>query len=355
MSNVFPNEARSERRRAFFYPLHVGPHAVRFPYTTSLARALQEHFWVINESVDTATLPEDLRRFARSAEVLFLNWPESLTRRQAVKSLIGLTRAKLAGRVLVWTHHNAEPHAGRTMWSRLWNWWLMRFVDHIVIHTGESRALLKVGADDRRVIEFFHPLFQRNISLPAPEAEKRYDVLLWGAMREGKGVMDFLEYLKNAGELPRLKIKVVGKFRRAEDFATLRNRYGTLGVEAEDRFVSETELDELHRQARFVVFAYNGSSVLNSGALMMSLPRGTPILGPDIGAFREAASRGLIRTFRNYAEAVALIGHRSGGIYPQEQIQKFAETHTWENFAALLHARIGPAGKKPMGAGAEQS
>ncbi len=347
MNRTGQQRAEPTRLRAFFYPMRTGSDPARFPYSTSLAEALRRHFLVVNAATGSVELAEDLRRFAGAADVLFLNWPENSTGRRAVKALCRLGLAKLRGKSVVWTHHNAEPHNGKNRWSWLWLRLLPFFADHIVIHTRESRLLLRVRSDDRRVIEFFHPAFRREVSVPAPESAKRWDVLIWGSMRENKGVQDFLERLQAAGALPRLKVKVAGEFRCPEDHAILQARYGALGVESEDRFVPDADLEELHRGARFVLFAYNGASLLNSGALLTSLPRGTPILGPDVGAFREAAQRGLIRTFRNFDEALALIDQRPGFAYPVERIRAFMEIHTWENFAALLHARI--AGRRQDG------
>jgi glycosyltransferase involved in cell wall biosynthesis len=317
----------------------------RRPYLHALSQAMAARFTVVNLGADRKHGMWDSFRKLFRADIFYYNWIENArsVRQIALFCVFALT-LKVLRKKLVWTHHNALPHWGDARFGRTWIWLLSRLSDVVVIHTRESLPLLGLGGENPRVLSYFHPPFAQELA-PERDVRREYDLLIWGAMRPSKGVEEFLAFLKRAGKLDTVRVKIVGQFAGASGARTFERwltEFRGAGIEIENRFVSPAELDELHRKSRFVFFAYTGESVLNSGALMTSLHRGTPIIGPRVGAFQELGQSGLIQLYSRFEDVLALVASRDDttAIYPRERIERFLKSHSWDGFSKALAERL---------------
>jgi hypothetical protein len=311
------------------------------PYVYNLCTALGQQFTIVNYGkVVKGGVLDILRNYFFKADVFYLNWIEQYTLIKSFFLVLFFPLSKLFKKKIVWTHHNQHSHKGNTRLESFLVWFLTKYSDYVVIHTKQSYPLLKVKENDKRIISFFHP-FEDNISVVDHKNEnKLYDLLIWGSVRKSKGVNQFLQFLKENNKLEKYKIKVIGKFENDETFNTTVSLFSSPTIQIENRFVDDDLLDNLHHQSRYVFFPYTGTSVLNSAALVKSLPKGAPIIGPDTGAFKELGGLGLINVYKDFDDVVYCLDNKTEKAYPYNEIASFCKEHTFKKFSEYLNAHI---------------
>jgi hypothetical protein len=115
-------------------------------------------------------------------------------------------------------------------------------------------------------------------------------------------------------------------------------------IRIEDRFVPQDELDRSVAAARIILFAYDSESVLSSASLMDSVIYDKPIVGPDIGAFRDLAGEGIICTFKDLPDSIRLIDSLLKG-HPHSdhaKVGQFIASNNWENYAHRIRYWLSP-------------
>jgi glycosyltransferase involved in cell wall biosynthesis len=319
--------------------------ATQNPYMDDLIRSLENNGWnVINKLDDRRHGVFSIFNYFFSTDIYYFNWIENLPQKklgliQTILFLIQLFLIKVSGKKVIWTLHNLNSHYAESILYRLVQSLMLKFSNIIIIHSKETfNFLAKRGVDESKVLYFFHP-FNDNISknsAGAPESKKIiYDVLIWGAMNPYKGVLELVEYFKqNAFQY---RIHIAGKFKDDKFYEKVKEQL-TDYITINNAFIPDEEVIALHHQSRYILFPYNGSSVLNSGALAFSLPLKAPIIGPKIGAFKELGDLKLINTFDKYSDLIQLLEHDSKLV--TQDIDDFISANSWNNFGKQLSGRI---------------
>lgn len=329
------------KQNVFMYPMWAERILVeKHPYINHLVNGLSKNFKIINYGQATSRGIRDLGHFFSDTDIIYLNWIESSGYVDTIYLIYYFFLSKISNKKIVWTHHNRVPHKGETRLSKFITRFVTQFADFIIAHTEESYPILKLDRDSNRVLYFFHPLFSSNIIRQDQHTAKKLDLLIWGNVRKSKGVQEFLKFLKATNRLDKYKIKIVGKFETKALYDEFVNSYNGESMEIENRFVDANDLDLYHAQARHVFFPYTGESVLNSGALITSLPKGTAIIGPATGAFKELGSLGLIKNYKSFEDVLKIVDIGTDSDYPFEEIRAFCERHTWENFSVFLKSKV---------------
>ncbi|MBX2921985.1 MAG: hypothetical protein KF746_07325 [Chitinophagaceae bacterium] len=221
---------------------------------------------------------------------------------------------------------------------------LIRQADVVIAHTKESYPLLTERKKEKSTMYFFHPFFtdQMLIKEGLPDSTvKAYDLLIWGNVRRSKGIEQFMEYLLKKNKIDDYRIKIVGRFESEEYYKAFKDRYTGSFVSIENKFIEHSELDVLHYKSHAVFFPYTGTSVLNSGALILSLPKGIPIIGPCEGAFKEMGDRGFIYVYKTFDDVLTLINEKKSTTPNyQHSFATFLQEHTWNKFADRLYAEL---------------
>ncbi|QDH80804.1 glycosyltransferase [Echinicola soli] len=307
------------------------------PYINHLTKYLSERFKVINYGRKPKLGVMDIFFNSRKADIFMFNWAENKTGIQGWVLWLSIHWLKLNSKKIVWTHHNVHPHKANSFVCRLLMDTIKDKSDKIIIHTQESKKHF-TSREIGKMLYFFHPLFDRDpLFLEDQDVPKTTDILVWGRVRKSKGVDDFLQFMKERKLFEKYRVRVVGKFEEGTFPGYLRE-YSHDNLLLEDRFVTEEELNALHREAKFVFFPYTGSSVLNSGALISSIPRMTPIIGPRVGAFKELSDRKLIFSYdvmddlENYLESAQAVSPEEN----KAKVRAFFGEYTWSKFSEFL-------------------
>lgn len=196
---------------------------------------------------------------------------------------------------VVVTLHDSNPYNGAAGWiMRTGYLATVRKADAVIVHTLQAAdQLVAAGVARDRVHRLPHGLLHP----PQPEASKqntrrgrsRLCLLLFGKIRAYKGIDVLLEALTRLtpDERSRLKVRVVGQpyidIRPLRRFAD-DHKLGSV-VEFRFGFVGEGEIDNLFSTADAALFPYR--EIDASGAAMIAVAYGLPILASAIGGFVE--------------------------------------------------------------------
>lgn len=330
------------KKRIYLYPMRTQELLeANNPYLYNLSKSLQKNFEVVNYGQNIQGGILDLAKYFHKSDIFYFNWLENISRPKALVFSAFTKLAKAFGKKIVWTHHNVHSHYTKNQKSQPFIDFLVQNADHVVLHTKESYNILNCSKTDPRIHYFFHPFFSEVSEVKSGNDSHKYDLLIWGNVRKSKGVDQFLDYLKKENKLDRYRIMIIGKFESAKYFDDVQANYQSENIIIRNEFVSSSDLDQLHRQARYVFFPYTGSSVLNSGALITSVPKLVPIIGPNKGAFKELGELNLIETYDNFDSVTSLIESGNDPVAKNiESVKLFCEQHSWDLFADFLHNKI---------------
>lgn len=230
--------------------------------------------------------------------------------------------ARARGARLVHTIHNAMPHEARHTRAFLkLRRALCGMSDLVLAHDAAGEAVLREQLGDGvevRVRVLPHPsylgIYEPEQALDAlPLVPPSRTLLCFGVVRAQKGLAELLECL-TPDYLARLaaNLRISGDGDAADDLAAaIADR---ADVQFDRRFVPREEVPDLLRSAAALVLPYK--TFLTSGAALLSLSCGVPLVAPDVPQMRslvpQRARRLLFRTGdcsdirRGIGEALAL-------------------------------------------------
>ncbi|OOQ57092.1 glycosyltransferase [Mucilaginibacter pedocola] len=329
-------------KKIYLYPMRdEAALKAKSPYVAHLSGALLKHFKIVNYGNNIKGGILDVTRYFFKANIFYFNWIENTSVPQICFFFLFFAFAKVFGKKVVWAHHNVHPHRNNGKLNRYLIKFLAKHANYVVLHTTESLPILQLKQDDKRVVYFFHPFFASAIG-GLPNLPKEYDLLIWGNIRKSKGVDGFMQYLADNGLLNRYKINITGKFESEELYKRMSAAYGSETITINNKFISAEEMDMLHAKSRFVFFPYTGSSVLNSGALLTSLPKGIPVIGPNVGGFKEMGQLGFIATYNTPAEVLQYVDKPAEALLQNwgTMFPPYFEKHSWSDFGDYLNNKL---------------
>lgn len=302
--------------------------------------ALSFNNQVINDGNPSEIGIFDIFKYLRKIDLVYLNWIEELPRRrggmtQTLVFILLFGYLKLRRKKIVWTLHNKKSHTAKhEIFKSILINLLLRRSDLIITHASEGLTLIP---DKTRKVYFPHPVSSIIRINPNPVL-KNYDIIIWGSIKEYKGVDTFLYYLIKEGLIHKYKIVIAGTVIGSEledQLKIIDKEYNN--VTLINRFVEKNELMELIEQSRIILFCYHSESILSSGALMYSLHFNSTIIGPNVGAFYDLAEEGIIFTFEHYDDLIMTIDEQINdtSLKAKEEAKKleFMEDNSWEAFS----------------------
>ncbi|HEX4956324.1 MAG TPA: glycosyltransferase [Thermoanaerobaculia bacterium] len=332
----------------------------RQPYNALLAESLAAQ----GSEVEELTAGSILRR---RFDVLHVHWPErvldppgSLLAAVLTAGLLAvLAIGRLRGARLVWTVHNLESHDRRHPWLEklLWRGFLAQLDGVISMSAGGlelARARHPALAELPAVViphGSFRPAYPPALARAAARRQLGFGegdrvVLFLGQIRAYKGVPSLLHAFREVAD-PRARLIVAGspgspELRRQIEAAAAADPRVTLRL----GFVPDAELPLLFGAADLVTLPY--LEILNSGAAILALDFGRPILVPRRGAMAELqakAGREWVHTFEGpldgSALAAALVWAAELRPAPPEAVPPWSEiaTATLAFYRSLVAAR----------------
>ncbi len=328
----------------FIYPFTSrGDHTLYNPYIDNVFHALDPYFVCVNKHKPSQTGLMNVIQYFFKIHYLHLNWIEELPDKKAgffqtLFLLVFIVISRITHKRIIWTLHNKASHSRRHRWikNRIFKL-LALYSNYIITHSQGGVEFIKQlnpGISTDRILYLPHPVEGKKLD---GHREIKYDLLLWGKMLRYKGVHLFLEYLEERKMLHKYRILIAGSF-ADQDYERELLEYECSNIRIVNEYVKEHELLDMMRHSRIILFTYQHESVLSSGALMDSLVSGKPVVGPDIGAFRDMKQQGLIHTYNSWEELIDVIDHlvENPERIDAKRLHEFIEENSWDQYGRRL-------------------
>lgn len=224
-----------------------------------------------------------------------------------------------------------------------------------VVHArSEVDDLLRLGAGARRKVPAFHPLYDvfPDQDIPREEARRRLGldpaarvVLYFGLIRRYKGVDLLLEAIKELGDVPDLKVLIVGEvYSDRERLAELLRGLPPGRADLIDRYVPNEEVAQYFRAADLVVLPYR--SATQSGVVPIAYACDRPVVVTNVGGLPDSLLEGRSGYLVGPEDPAAIAGAIRrhfvllGSPDLSEGIAEMRRRLSWERYAELLRGLI---------------
>lgn len=329
--------------RIFVYPHTYKKHKVYTgnPYILDFIEALKSHNYEISNELTIKHPLWSLLKFVNNSDIFIFHWLENVPLYkygiwQFIFSWITLPVLRLKKKKIIWFRHNYIPHNVKSVLKRIMCAALIKRLkskaDIIITHS--EMGLDDLEKEKDKSFYFIHPTKNRGI---LPRRKLKYDLLIWGTITRYKGVLDFLQYNFNVGDLDNCKIRIIGK---CSDKILLAQINSVLkhNVSFENRRIEFDEVKNLVSETKYVILPYTSESVLSSGILMDSLSVGASIIGPNLGAFKDLSDdkEVNVRVYNSFSEIPTILNTS----IPNANYPEFLSKHSWQIFSTDLQKLI---------------
>lgn len=314
------------------------------PYIFNLEDSLSQYFNIVNKN-DNKIGVADLFRYLFRTKIFFFNWIEILPQAKLGKFQVVIFRlflvlAKISGKKVVWTLHNKYSHAvSRNYWTDVMYDILVKCSDLILTHSqaGISFVEAQYPAHAYKTKYIIHPVLE---ILPVPVArKKKYDFLIWGGIHPYKGIVEFLQFVKNSDEMRLFKILILGRCFN-EEYGRIINENLSENVIYRDEFFEIEEIAKFASQSKFILFTYKLTSTLSSGSLMDSIRMRTMIIGPNDAAFKDLSSQPFVYTYNDFDELPQIYKQHAEVDGCMSDMEEFCSHNTWNKFGRKLFSEL---------------
>jgi len=323
-------------------------------YTEQLYAEVERRGIPVVDGIWSAWLLNHLRR----GDLIHIHWPSFLyfepksrlrTAFRLAKLAAFMAFAKLRRATIVWTAHNLYPHEGGRglLAHRVGRWIVVAFTDRVCVHGRSAGTIVtrELKVRPSRLRTGHHPNWidcypntitrtesRRRLGLP----EKEFLYLFIGRCRPYKGLEALIEAFPGAPQPARLLI--AGQFSSPaylEAVKSLASR--TPGVDFAPRSIPDEEMQIYLNAADCVVLPYR--DVLTSGAAMLALSFGRPVIAPDLGCIRDHidAQSGILYDAQEPSALASALRQIRSHSFDSGAIIEHARQFTWSSLAGLLH------------------
>lgn len=313
------------------------------PYISDYVSTLNESgkAKVVNKACKSTLL--SLLKPGNQGDVFIFNWFESIPDAKhwllhTVVAVFLVLWLKIRHKTIIWMLHNKESHAvSHQHLKAFMGWFIARLSTFIVTHSKEGVELVKYKypfAGGK--VHFLHHPTKDRIRPEVETIEKKYDLLIWGNISRYKGVIEFLQFLKNH-PMPDVRICIAGRC-TSRDIQKEIEEILPKNVLFRPESLLYSQLGTCIAEAEFVLVPYNPESVLSSGILMDSLSYGAKVIGPAVGSFKDYAEEPLLDvfTFHSFEDIPGIISQYKGKNVPLADYHTFLQGNDWPHFVEKL-------------------
>jgi glycosyltransferase involved in cell wall biosynthesis len=294
------------------------PYPDHAPYLDWLRREVEQAGVVVRplQSLDWHTALTSLREI----DAAHLHWIEFLYRaekrgpvewllaaQRALRLIVWLGLLRLLGKPVVWTVHNRRPHESfHRRLDGVVNRAVRALATRAIVHSVHAQRVLAEEGWPRQLVAVaphgnfagLYPATDRSRSDIRRElgvAPSAFVYLAFGQIRPYKQLGRLIEAVRL---LPGddVCLLIAGRAVTSEIGEQLRSRAeGDPRVLVADQHVPDARVAEYHAAADAAVFAYD--EIFTSGALLLALTHGLPVVAPARGSATEIATPPAIETF----------------------------------------------------------
>lgn len=260
------------------------------------------------------------------ADICIFSWIEGMCSKKsgllkfAYIVLFIVTLRSLRKKV-IWILHNKHPHEKSSALTRKGMSLLAKLSTAVVTHSEEGVNYFEQQCKRRKCYYIPHPVYSSELK---KSSELVYDYVVWGEINERKGVREFVQHIKGNHNFDNKRILICGRCKDKALAESIENCKPN-NVTFINRFIPDEEMEQYIGSSRYIVFTYHSSSVLSSGALIYSLNFCKPIIGPNVGSFREMA--GIVTTYDRFEDIPNLKVTLNRGL-----IEDYINNNQWKDF-----------------------
>ena len=296
--------------RVFFFP----PTSPFNPYIDNVVCGLEQNGAVIvnkGKSSKFAKLASSFSAMLKHTDIYHFNWIENKSSKDSLRNrlvcaaiMLWFSFMKLAGGKLAWTMHNRESHfaTGDKTFHHTFLKKMISRMDMILVHAGETKeALVKEYGFPPEKICFVPHGSYIDTTKPKPviEAQKTFTLLAFGMVNRYKNVPLLIRAF-NELKLDQAELLIYGK---------LDDKDAALGEQINEElsrsehvkyvnaFIPDEQVDDLFRAADAAVLPYDKGSMINSGAAVMAMSEGKPIIVSLFGAIKDIQERDFVYSY----------------------------------------------------------
>jgi beta-1,4-mannosyltransferase len=306
------------------------------------------------QSVEVVTdlgLRECLADDAR-LDVVHLHWleyiatldatPRSGLLRSAVRCLRflrDLVRLRRRGTVVVWTAHNLRPHEPRQpILERLLSGATMLLSHGVITHSRYARERLSrlFPAPGKITViphgNYVDAFAGYGIADPDRATGAPFEFLCFGQIRPYKQLPELVRAFRALPD-DDVRLVIAGKPIVEAELERIREAAGgDPRVVIDARHIPDDQVSALHRRAHAAIFAYR--DVFSSGALILALSYGLPVVAPAVSTATELVRPPGLETFAEGELTAALDRMRNGDWSARRDAGlQAAEAHPWSAVA----------------------
>ncbi len=286
--------------------------------------------------------------------VEFLFWPGGRSRlyrlasmwTQAMRLIRALALLRASKVQILWTvHHPIPRESPYPRVHRLVQRAIVRFADALVVHSEHATARARQMASDTPVYVVPHGGY-RGVYPPAHESRAQtrrrlglephaFVYLIFGTVRDYKRVPDAIRAFRSFQD-PGAQLLVAGAAAGTPRRETEEAARGDGRVRLELRSIPDGEVAALFCAADALILNY--AEVFSSGALLLSLAFGLPVIAPWQGSAVELAPPPATVPFGEGELGRALAEAQSDPTGRRQAAVAVGETASWERSAGLLES-----------------
>lgn len=334
-------------KRIYFYPkINYQSSESPNPYISDFENALTNNNQIVNKKYNKKGVL-DFFLYVFSADIYILNWIEDLVsyrfgKLQTILFCFFLFISKILKKKIVWILHNKYSHdRKKNLWTDLIFKLMINNADLILTHSLEGIDFLRrVSPKNAGKAKYLiHPI--RNIfPLKAVNIPKPYDFLIWGSLYPYKGVLEFLQFIDGAISKPNFKILIIGKC-FDDDYKKALSKLLSSNIVHFDKLLTIEEIADFASQSKFILFTYKSASVLSSGTLMDSIRMRTPIIGPNIGAFKDLEKYNFLKVYQNYDDILHIYeSYQQDSYQLNKEVENFCLKNSWKSIIQELQPEL---------------
>ena len=274
------------------------------PYQNTLANSLSKE----NVEVKFASAVRilSLLKPEQKPAILHLHWQHPfLLARNRIKTILKSTLfvcrliiLKMSGIKIVWTVHNLYNHEERfkaieLFFSRI----LARVCDKLIVHTNSAKQKVKEAFKIKKgsLIKIiphgnYIAIYENAVNKEQARNQLQLDTkdmvfLCFGVIRMYKGVPELIEAYKRLN-VPQAKLLIVGKPNNNEIADKIREKCDMdKNIRLFFEFIPDDEVQVYMNASDVVVLPYR--NILTSGAALLAMSFGKPVIAPAIGAIQD--------------------------------------------------------------------
>lgn len=260
------------------------PYIRRLVSTNQYINNMMDILRVKYEVVRIEEISTDIKKIMQ-VKAIFLNWIED---QLPLDTKYRLILYKCLGVKIIWVFHNRAPHDKSDVVGMRNMKWLARISDYIVCHSKDSIRYFPAKWFQRKCRYIPHPYYEIPHMIGKLD-EKREDKDIFTF-----GLIGFIRPFKNIElliraflelDLPHAGLLIVGNVEASnKEYAqSLKDMCsGCKDIVIEFKFIAEQKMKDELDKIDILVLPYNKKSSMNSGAMILALSFGKPVIIPDI-------------------------------------------------------------------------